>query len=243
MVTHEIALGPEFDFLPDDTEESLLGTPLHQLVIVTLFNSLMRFARRTGLPWFVGNQTKLLLPRRGARVPYQPSPDITVHPTLGTPPESSLDARTAGPPALVIEVASPATARAHDLDTLDPRAKPGAYAAAGIAEYLAYDPTGDIIPERVRAWRMGDEGVYVAWLPEADGRWHSRALGISFAPLGLLLRVYGPDGELVPNNEDMDALLAASRREAAERDEELAAMRRENEELRARLRQQQGEAS
>jgi hypothetical protein len=48
MVTYQIALGPEFDLLPVDAEKALLGSPLHQLVIVTLFNRLTRQQRRRG---------------------------------------------------------------------------------------------------------------------------------------------------------------------------------------------------
>ena len=214
MVTDQIALGRAFDHLPDDTEESLLGTPLHQLVIVTLFDSLSRHRRRNGLPWFVGNQLRMRIPRGAGRPPYQPSPDILVHPTLDAPPDTSLDLRVTGPPALVIEVASPSTARDHDLDTLAPEAKPAAYAAAGIPEYLAYDPTGDIIPERVRAWRTDAAGGYEPWRPDARGHWVSR-LGISFAPRGVLLRVYDAAGGAVPNNDDMDDLLDTNQRELA----------------------------
>jgi Uma2 family endonuclease len=208
MVTYQSTLGPEFDLLPDDTEEALLGSPRHQLVIVTLFNSLTRQQRRRGLSWFVGNQLGLLIPRRSGRPRYRPSPDILVHTTLGAFTETSLDLRRFGPPALAAEIASPSTAREHDLDTLAPNAKPGVYAAAGIAEYLVYDPVGEIIPERVRAWHLGEEGHYVPWLPDERGHWVSLALGVSFAPLGLLLRVYDAVGQLIPNNEEMDDIVA-----------------------------------
>ena len=228
MVTDQFVLGAEFDFLCDDTEESILGTPIHQLVIVTLFDSLSRHRRRNALPWFIGNQIRKRIPTGMGQPPYQPSPDILVHATLGTPPEASLDLRVTGPPALALEVASPSTAREHDLDTLAPKAKPAAYAAAGIPEYLAYDPTGDIIPERVRAWRADARGVYAPWLPDERGHWVS-ALGISFAPRGVLLRVYDAAGQPVPNNDDMDDLLD-DLRDASQR--EIAALRAEIRRLR-----------
>ena len=75
MVTQMVALGPEFDLLPDDTEESLLGAPIHKYGIVAIFTSLRRHARRLGLPWFIGNQTTLVIPRASGR-PYQPAPDL-----------------------------------------------------------------------------------------------------------------------------------------------------------------------
>jgi Uma2 family endonuclease len=148
MVTYRIALGPDLDWLPDDTEESLLGTTVHQGVIVTLDTGLNLYKRRARLPWLIGNQLKLVIPRRGGGS-YLPSPDILVHPTLGDAQISSIAVVRDGPPALAIEVTSPATARAHDLDTLNPRAKPRAYEECGIPEYLVFDPLGDFIPEQI----------------------------------------------------------------------------------------------
>lgn len=224
MVTHLIALGREFDFLPDDTEESLLGAPIHQFAIVILFTCLTRYARRLGLPWFVGNQTTLVIPRADGR-PYQPAPDLLLHPTLGRTPETSLHVADDGPPALVIEVASPSTARTHDLDTLRPQAKPGVYACTGIAEYLVFDPTAALIPERVRAWCLGPGGVYVPWEPDERGHWVSWALGISFALRGPMLAAYDADGTLLPGDNDMDAVVE-------EREREIAALRDEVRRLR-----------
>lgn len=233
MVTHMVVLGAEFDLLPDDTEESLLGAPIHQYGIVAIFTSLRRHARRLGLPWFIGNQTTLVIPRASGR-PYQPAPDLLVHPTLGRIPDFSLHVNVAGPPALVIEVASPSTARDHDLDTLRPAAKPGVYARTGILEYLVYDPTGTMIPELVRAWRMGPDDRYVPWAQDERGHWISHALGISFALRGPTLAVHDADGNLIPSDADMDDLLLA-------REREMAARERENAELRAELRRLRGE--
>lgn len=240
MVTHLIALGPEFDLLPDDTEESLLGAPIHQYVIVAIFTSLRRYARRLGLPWFIGNQTTLVIPRANGR-PYQPAPDLMIHPTLGYIPESSLHINVAGPPALVIEVASPSTARAHDLDTLSPEAKPGVYARTGILEYLVYDPTGVMIRDWIRVWRMGPEGSYMPWEQDERGHWVSHTLGISFALSGPILAAYDAAGELIPSDADMDDLLLAREREAIEREREVAAREREIAALQAELRRLRGE--
>jgi Uma2 family endonuclease len=206
VVTYQLALGPELDWLVDDTEEALLGTSVHQYTIVNLYSDLSRLKRRAGLPWFIGNQLKLIIRRRDGHPPYYPSPDILIHPTLGDAELSSLSLARHGPPVLIIEVASPGTAYQHDLEAVDPEGKPRAYAQAGIPEYLVFDPTGNIIPERVRAWRGGPEG-YGEWLPDPEtGRWHS-ALGISFAPQGALLRVYDADGGLIPTQQELDAVL------------------------------------
>lgn len=236
MVLHKgVLLGPELDWLPDDTEEALLGSMLHQRVIVSDVNSLTRYSKRANLGWRIGNQLKLVIPREGGRRPYQPSPDIIVHTSpLLSDRQTSLAVSTFGPPALAIEVCSPSTALEHDIDTFNPEAKPSAYARAGIPEYLVFDPTGDLIPDLIRAWRAGPAGGYEPWLPDAvTGRWHS-ALGVSFAPQGVLLRVYDPAGNLVPDNDDMDDLLASRDAQLAEYQERIA-------ELEAELRRQRGE--
>src|SRR5262249_50450761 len=162
-----------------------------QRVIVSDVNSLTRYSRRAGLGWKIGNQLKLVIPRASGERPYQPSPDIIVHTATNlTERQPSLPLNVYGPPALALAIRSPPTALEHDSDPLNPQAKPSAYAKAGIPESLVFDPTGDILPELVRAWRAGQSGDYEPWLPNpATGRWHS-ALGINFAPQGTLLRVY-----------------------------------------------------
>ena len=134
---------------------------------------------------------------------------MLVHLTLGTVDLASLPLTQYGPPALVVEIASPGTAREHDLNTLAPGAKPAAYAQAGIPEYLVYDPTRPVLPERVRAWRLGAAGAYVSWEPAEDGRWHS-GLGVSFAleAGGVLLRIYDPAGNLIATPYELAAQLA-----------------------------------
>lgn len=223
MVLARSAIGPELDWLLDDTEESLLGTSIHQTVIVDSDSVLNRHKRNQQLPWLIGNQLKLLIPRQNGGV-YQPSPDILVHATLGDLRLSSLPVAQYGPPALAIEIASPATARSHDLDTLNPDAKPLAYAQAGIAEYLFYDPLEEFVPGRIRAWRLATPTTYEAWEAHDDGRWHS-ALGISFLPEsgGILLRIYDGDGNRIPTNAEVDAQLRDERQHRAAEQAEFAA--------------------
>lgn len=250
MVARTIALGADLDWLPDDTEESLVGTILHQRVIVSTVNSVSRFNQQRNMGWVIGNQLMLLVPRQDRDRPYQAAPDILIHTATNFPiDQPTLRVAHYGPPALAIEICSPSTAYQHDLDTVDPEAKPQAYARIGIQEYLVYDPTDTIIrdPPGIRAWQMGPQGAYIPWQPEPDGRWHSR-LGISFGVEGVLLRVYDPEGHVVPNNEDMDtiaeaqeALLAARAEALAEREVQLAEQAARIAELEAELRRQRGE--
>jgi Uma2 family endonuclease len=221
MVTRtRTALGPAFADLADDTEESVLGSSFHQDAIVDTYVSLKLHRRKHNLPWFIGNQTKLVIPRV-VGPPYQPSPDLLIHPTLGSFGRSSLPIASFGPPALVIEVMSPATALSNDLSEIG---KLGAYAASGVTEYLAFDIFGDYIPEMVRAWRLGPTGAYVPWEPDTSRRWVS-SLGISFAPEDGKLRVYDETGELIPSYEDLEEI-------AEEREREIAALREELRRLR-----------
>lgn len=197
MVAPAIVLGAEFDTLQDDTEEMLVGTSLHQGAITALYTSLTLCGPHRGLPWFVGNQIKIVIPRERNKAPYIPSPDILVHPTLTSGSRSSLILAADGPPALAIEVASPSTALEHDLNLTSPTGKPQVYAAIGVVDYLVFDPAGEILGTQVWARRAGPQG-FGPWEPTADGRWVSAALNIAFQPQGILLRVYDQEGKLVP---------------------------------------------
>lgn len=237
MVTYtRIALGSAFAELADDTEESLSGSSFHQDAIVDTYVSLKRHRRKHNLLWFIGNQTKLVIPR-AVGPPYQPSPDLLVHPTLGEGNWASIAIARYGPPTLAIEVLSPATALGNDLNE---RGKVGAYAASGVAEYLTFDLFGDYIPDQLRAWRLGPGGVYLPWEPDADGRWTS-TLGIAFAPQGAKLRVYDEAGALIPNNETLEDLAEERERQLAAVMQERADQEREIAELREALRRLRGE--
>jgi Uma2 family endonuclease len=216
MVTYPIVLGPEFDTIPDDTEETLVGSFIHQETIVTTYEGLKVCARRRGLPWFVSNQLFLVIPRGNMIPPRRIAPDIAVFPSLEVTNPASLAVARHGAPALVIEVASPSTGLHNDLNLLDPDGKPRLYERIGVEEYLVYDPTAEAVGVEVWAQRRGPSG-FIPWEPEGDGRWHS-ALGVSFAPQGMRLRVYDHAGQLVPSSNEFDAMLA-------ERDQELAALR------------------
>ncbi len=224
MVTHSLTLGSAFNHLADDTEETLGGSSMHWDAIVEAYQSLRRHRRRFDLPWFIGDQFKMVIPREGGRPPYQPSPDLLVHPTLGTGDRASLSVAREGPPALVIEVVSPATGLSNDLRLDYPAGKPMAYAAIGVNEYLTFDPLGDIIPEQIRAWRLGPANVYIPWEADSAWRWVSD-LGVSFAPQGLRLRVFDAEGEAIPRYEELDDLVDDLTGTVAAQERELAEMR------------------
>ena len=223
MVTHPIALGTEFDSIPDDTEESLMGSAIHQGAIVTAFDGLRICAARRKLPWFVGNQQTLLIPREDRRLPRRIAPDVFVYPALAISNPTSIAISEHGPPTLAIEIASPGTALSNDINIFKPMAKPRLYERIGVAEYLAFDPTREIFGAPIWAQYSGPAGMG-PWLPEDDGRWHS-VLGVSFKPEGHLLRVYDHAGQLVPISVEFDAMLAAERQRIAALEAELRQLR------------------
>jgi len=233
-----LALGLQFAELADDTEESILGSSLHQGAITTLHDGLDACGHGRGLPWFVGNQIRMMILRVGRRAASL-SPDILIHPTLGTGSRDSIIVAADGPPALVIEIASPSTAAGRDLAEGTPRAKPAAYAALGIPEYLVFDPVGEFVKTRLWARKLGPTG-YIPWEPEADGRWHS-ALGIAFAPQDSILRVYDQDGQLVPTGPELRHQIAEQERRLADRDQRLADRDQRIAALEAELRRLRGE--
>lgn len=239
MVTYPIVLGPEFDTIPDDTEESLMGSSIHQGAIVTTFDGLRICAARRGLPWFIGNQQTLLIPREDRRLPRRIAPDIFVYPALAMTNPTSIPITVHGPPTLAIEIASPGTALINDVNIFDPNAKPHLYERIGVAEYLAFDPTWEIFGEPIWAQHAGLAGMR-PWLPDDEGRWHS-ALGVSFKPEGHLLRVYDHEGQLVPLSVEFDAMLTEERQRIAARDLRVAEQDQRIVALEAELRQLRGE--
>jgi len=230
VITRTFALGPEFDTLPNDTEETLMGSSQHQAAIVALYTSLQQCGPRRGLPWFVGNQIKLMIPRQGRR-PYQPAPDILVHPTLSSGSRDSLYVNADGPPVLIIEVASPSTAVERDTNLISPEGKPAVYAAMGVREYLVFDPSDDILGSPVWARRKGPGG-FVPWEPDGMGRWFSSMLGIAFEPQGTLLRVYNQDDELVRLTDEFADLTMGLQRRLDEQERRLAELEAEIRRLR-----------
>jgi len=221
MVTRTIVLGPAFDNLADDTEETLAGSTFHQEAIADAYICLKRHRNRRQLPWFIGYWATLVIPREGDRPPYQPSPDLMIYTALGTDGQTPIPVATYGAPALVIEVLTPATALSKDLGFESPGSRLRAHAAIGVAEYLIFDPFADFVPEQICGWRMGPRAEHVPWQMGASRRWPS-ALGISFAPQGRLLRVYDDAGLIVPTYEELEVLVAAQERQLAESDRQIA---------------------
>ena len=94
--------------------------------------------------------------------------------------------REGGPPAFVLEVASPSTWR-RDRDV-----KPGLYASMGVREYFLYDPVGGRLAPRLQG-NVLEGGAYRAL---RAGRMDNGVSGVWSEVLGLWAFLKGKDGEL-----------------------------------------------
>ena len=204
-------------WLPDDTEESIVGADWHQDAISSLRNGLRDVARARSWPWHVGDQLTLMAWHPDGTI-WRPKPDIMVHPQAGPTPREEMSATSDGLPALIIEVASPSTYLSDvnvSAPTMERReAKGFEYLAWPLPEYLVFDPTAAYLPEQVRAWRVV-EGRVQEWTPDA-GRYQSRLLGVAFHPEGFFLRIFDPAGNLVPlDHEKADTIARLEQENAA----------------------------
>ena len=193
---------------PDDTEESILGTDMHQTTITNVRLGINEAARRhtprgEAAPWRALSQMELLGCQRANGSDYRTYPDVFVYPRPVDPRRGSMTLESDGPPALIVEVLSPSTYEA-DLDV--ERGKGYSYAHAGVREYLTIDPTGDLLAEGIRAWRL-EGGVYRPWEPDARGRWRSGQIAVAIGLEGMLVTVYTREGERQPHEGEYSAEL------------------------------------
>jgi hypothetical protein len=231
---------------PDDTEESVVGTDRHQMTITNVrlgINELAHVAVSPGqsLPWHALSQTVLLGCRRRNGTAFRTMPDVFVYKKPIDPDRGSVSLEDDGPPALIVEVASPSTF-AKDLD--EQAGKAWSYEQAGVHEYLVVDPTGHIVPSLVWAQRLR-EGRYERWEPGSDGLWWSEEIPIGIGVTDGAVTIYDRaggrllrEGELLTSiaharaeAEQERAAAARARNEANQAREEAAALRRRLAEL------------
>jgi Putative restriction endonuclease len=144
----------------DDTEESVVGTNLHQVAIINLHLGITEAAelhRQVGdpVPWEALTQTILLGCQRPDGSEYRTLPDIFVYPHAIDPQRPSVAIAVDGPPLLIVEVLSPST---YDVDLNVEKGKDYSCARAGVREYLALDPVRHFVPRRGGAKRLA-EGI------------------------------------------------------------------------------------
>ncbi len=218
---------PDDVWPPDDTEESVVGTDLHQMTIMNLRWGLneaaqLRAAPGQDRPWQALSQTMVTGFERPDGSRYKTLPDVFVYRQPIDQNRGSLAVGVDGPPILIIEVLSEST---YDSDLDIARGKGYAYARAGVHEYLALDPNGAFIAEGGRAWRLVD-GVYQPWERDSDGRWRSARIPIAIGLEGLLATVYTDDGQRMLHEGEIAREQARIQEELARKDAELERLRR-----------------
>lgn len=202
---------------PDDTEESVTGTGLHQLTIINIrlgINEIAGSQTEPGrpVPWQALSQTMVTGFERPDRSRFKMLPDVFVYAHPIDRLRGSVALGVDGAPVLVVEVLSEAT---YDSDLDIEAGKGWSYAHAGVREYLALDPTGAYVPDRIRAWRLVD-GRYLPWLTDAAGRWQSAEIAVAFGLEDDLPAVYRPDGRRTLREGEIEAELADLRRQIEE---------------------------
>jgi hypothetical protein len=226
----------------DDTEESVMGSELHQEAISAAHEVLLAHDRRrrasgeigSVAPWFASSQVTLMVRLPQSDKPWQPKPDVFVVIGLPWAERSSYDTRRDGPmPQFVIEVASESTWRQ------DVGSKRKLYLLAGVQEYLVFDPLAKFLRGQVRAWRAGGtEGQPWRPIKRVDGAevWRSEVLGLDLRVDGPFLRFDDPvNGPLPLPHEALARLPVAEQALAVERQSREAAEQERNVERAARL--------
>ena len=212
---------------PHDTEESILGTDLHQTTITNLrwgINDIAHLHAEPGQPdpWQALSQVILLGCKHVDGSSYRTYPDVFVYPRPIDPLRGSVALEVDGPPILIVEVLSETTYEA-DLDLV--RGKGYSYAHAGVREYFAIDPTHAFVPEGGHAWRLVD-GVYQPWEPDAQGRWQSAQIDVAIGLEGVRATVYRREGERQLREGEGAEERARARAELARKEAEIAELRR-----------------
>jgi Uma2 family endonuclease len=237
----------------DDTEESVMGSDWHMKAIVEAFNPLLTHAEEREAaqapPWYVSSQITVIVPLPRRIRPWHPKPDLVVVVGLPANDRTSYDTRREGPmPQFVLEVASESTWRD------DVEEKRDLYFLVGVQEYVVFDPTGEFLPERIRAWHTGEDGRQ-PWAPVVDAEghavWRSAVLGLSLRVERPLLRFDHPvSGPLLARREqvlrirtsEQDRQAAERRAEVSERQRQAAEQARQAAERRAEISEQQRES-
>ena len=221
---------------PDDTEESVVGTDLHQTNIINLRWGINEIAGALAVPgqptpWQALSQTVITGFQRRDGSRYKTLPDVFVYKRAIDRRRRSLSAILDGAPVLIIEVLSDST---YDVDLDLEQGKGYSYARAGVREYLALDPTGEFLPELGRGWHLR-EGAYQPWNPDELGRWHSEEIAVTVGIEGLLATVYTRDGRRQLREGEVTGALARAETNAralARAQDEVEELRRLVEQLR-----------
>ena len=214
-----LAVQPAVVWPPDDTEESVLGTNLHQTTIRNLILGINEAAlvepdAAKPRPWQAGGQTMIADFHRPDGSAYTTLPDVFVYRHAFDDGQGSLSVESDGPPLVIIEVLSKTTYE-NDLNLV--RGKGYSYRRAGVQEYLTLDPTGTYLTDQGRGWRL-EGGVYRPWQREADGFWYCRQIPVALGLEGTLVDVRGTDGYQLLREGEIERERSRLRRAVVEKE-------------------------
>ena len=216
--------------LEDDTEDSpwmVLGSQQFDAT-ADFYVSLRHYARHQQLPWFVAGMLPILYRWADRLDKKQLAPDVFVA-FAPNRPRPSFDAEAEGGfPPFVLEVVSPSSTERDHGD------KRIAYEALGVREYAIFTPSTDR-PSTISGYRRGPSGHFEAWHRDDHGRLWSEMLELYLVVQGMTVRAATREGDLIPT---VDEAVVAREREVLvrrETDQEIERLRRDNEELRGRL--------
>ncbi len=215
--------------LKDDTEDAPWMTmgDLQFWSASGFAHSLRDYARARGLGWYVASMLPIFFPWPKSSRRHQLSPDTFVA-FVPDHPRTSFDAVAEGGfPPFVLEVVSPSSTERDEVD------KREAYELLKVREYALFTPRGDA-PSRLEGYRLGPDGRFAPWLPDATGRLWSETLGLFLTVNGVLVQAQTADGQLLLTPEQASAALRDAEGElAALRSESEAARQRSEDELAA----------
>lgn len=223
--------------IEDDTEEApwiMMGDP--QMRAISSFYPALYYHMRAAHPdWYVASMLPIRFWRPRTHVVGQLGPDAFVALAEDRPRQSYDLMAGENPSAFVLEVLSPASV-ARDLEL-----KRGAYFELGVQEYALFDPTSSLVEPPLQGFRR-EQGKFVAWEPDAEGRLQSEVLELWLIAQGPDIRLMRPDGAWVPIYQEMQRRvveleaaqrqvveLEASKRRVMELEAEVGRLRAEQE--------------
>ncbi len=200
--------------LLDDTEDApWMVVPEFQLQIVRLLMSILeQHILRLGLPWHVFSELWIIAPWPNDQGFLRAAPDLFVAEADPTYRRSWQVNREGSVPPFVLEVVT------DESTTRDLEEKVIIYDQMGVREYAIFIPEEVGGELRLLGYRRADDGAFVQWEPDAQGRLESHVLGglRLYAAPGSWLRLLDRDGHILPSEaEERDRQAARASHEAA----------------------------
>lgn len=190
----------EIDY-PTSDGEPMGETDLHRQMMIDLIEALRLYYRDVSDTYVSGN---ILLYYEEGNPQAHLSPDVLVTQGLENRPRETYKMWVEGKaPDLVVEVTSRST-RMRDVGV-----KKGLYAALGVREYILFDPREEYLLPRFQVFRCENAAFVPCLVPEQTG--YTSELGLTFRVVEGVLRIFGPDGSVLPTPLELGGLLESER--------------------------------